>query len=74
MTKAKCPLHAGFCEEHGFVHGHEAEELRKGLETALEEAKSFAGLVRRLYRLLDAVDARDSVAFLETPKTRRRAR
>jgi hypothetical protein len=63
------------CERHsGAVHGREAEELRKGIEQTLHntadvesDEASFVleGLRKSLYFLLDRIDARDSLAFLE---------
>jgi len=63
------------CEKHGgAVHGQEAEELRKGVEQALSNTANVsleeaAGVLKELraslYFLLDQVDARDSLAFLE---------
>jgi hypothetical protein len=52
-----------YCRRHQFVHGSEAEELRSKIEAILE-----AGAVsdQRLRDLLDEVDARDSLALLET--------
>lgn len=51
------------CREHdGQIHGAEAEELRSGLERLIEEDDLT---VRSVWRLLDRVDARDSLAFLE---------
>lgn len=44
------------CHRHGFVHGAEAEELRQRLEV-LKSAK--------VLRILDDVDARDSLAYAE---------
>jgi len=61
-----CPIRAAGCPEHGFVHGGEAEELRAGLEELLERN----GLTRdAVERLLDRVDARDSLALLEAADT-----
>lgn len=66
-----CPAYAGYCGVHGFTHGAEAEELRKGLEVivrkyGLPENDTHDGeLIRQINALLDRVDARDSVAFLE---------
>ena len=31
----KCPVYKAFCSEHGFAHGAEAEDLRKGIEGLL---------------------------------------
>jgi hypothetical protein len=64
------------CKKHfDSVHGKEAEELRKGIEQILEEYgaaappddtwHSYQAMRRALIRLLDEVDARDSLAFLE---------
>jgi hypothetical protein len=64
------------CKKHGgAVHGREAEELRAGIERLLAEgsddfrSEAFSELreIRQeLLRLLDAVDARDSLGFLES--------
>lgn len=70
---AKPPCVIGkYCEFHGWVHGAEAEELRSELEKFLKQFQSeiFEDLTEddisgRLQKLLDEVDARDSVAFLE---------
>jgi hypothetical protein len=52
------------CARHGgAVHGHEAEELRAGIEKVLRDPP--AELRSALRRLLDDVDARDSLTFLE---------
>jgi hypothetical protein len=65
------------CDRHGgAVHGYEAEELRKGIDYILEEHgptpkdvlyphDDYEELRRALIQLLDRVDARDSLAFLE---------
>lgn len=68
----------GYCHSHGFYHGQEAEELRAGVEEALrgygaanegddpyDLAHDHNELVRTLTELLDATDARDSLAFGE---------
>jgi hypothetical protein len=57
------------CKEHdGVVHGAEAEELRAGLEKLVAE-----GFVteRAVTSLLDSIDARDSLAFLEAQRKNR---
>lgn len=75
---AKCTVFKDHCSEHDFVHGAEAEELRDGIEEIIREIEddsdedsidalrsrstSFKG---RLQRLLDGIDARDSLAFQE---------
>ena len=62
------------CVKHGgAVHGREAEELRAGVERLLgnsadgdDEAHiALEELHKALFFLLDHVDARDSLAFLE---------
>lgn len=60
------------CDRHGgAVHGHEAEELRAGIEQIrrdhpAEDDDLDAHIIRAaLRRLLDDIDARDSLAFLE---------
>lgn len=71
------------CLVHSFQrHGREAEELRTGLEKILgemdvgemsgaEAREAYRDLQRALYRLLDGVDARDSLAYLERNPKRR---
>lgn len=57
-----------YCSEHNFVHGAEAEELREKLEKLLvEEVSRETRMVPAylLQHLLDDVDARDSLAYLE---------
>lgn len=56
----RCPVH------DGQVHGKEAEQLRSGLEKLLEEGSVSEATVRRL---LDRVDAADSLAHLEMVPT-----
>lgn len=71
-----CPITSDVCANHGFVHGKEAEDLRRGLEGIIAyysenytpEADPIAEIVESLRNLLDRVDARDSVAFLEAVK------
>lgn len=45
-----------YCQRHGFIHGQEAEELRERLEELGDKAVN---------RVLDEVDSRDSLAYLE---------
>lgn len=59
-----------FCRRHGFIHGAEAEELRQRVETILDQVDhegDDAGeeLDRALRIMLDEVDARDSLAWIE---------
>lgn len=65
-----CPLYKDFCPDHNFVHGAEAEELRKGVEriiNSIDGDERYYGdeLVGRFQTLLDRVDARDSLAYRE---------
>jgi hypothetical protein len=50
-----------YCSRHGFVHGAEAEELRERL-AALKSRKVDA--------VLEDVDARDSLAYVESQDTK----
>jgi hypothetical protein len=54
------------CERHGgAVHGREAEELRAGVERIIGQDFDVESVRDDLRQLLDDVDARDSLAFLE---------
>lgn len=58
------------CPVHSYAtHGKEAEELRQGIERALNE-EDFDMMADDLRRLLDGVDARDSLAYLERKQSR----
>lgn len=72
------------CPVHGYPrHGKEAEELRKGVEallakypphtgwdeTTTDTPEAYEGLRNGLTALLDNVDARDSLAYLERLRT-----
>jgi hypothetical protein len=66
MIHEECPVH------EGSVHGQEAEELRVGVATIVgEQSENAAEILDDLQRLLDNVDARDSLAFLERKKERK---
>ena len=72
-----CPLVNRRCEEHEFIHGAEAEELRSGIEKVIGLANhglDYDELVGELRNLLDKVDARDSLAFVEKRPPRRKRR
>lgn len=58
MIRRRCPVH------EGQVHGGEASELRRGVEELLDEGTGQISR-RALQRLLDQVDARDSLAHEE---------
>lgn len=66
-----CPVYTEICHEHGFQHGAEAEELRSGIEAIIKyldgerDTDDLLTIQGRLQRLLDRVDARDSLAYLE---------
>lgn len=74
---ALCPLAWGPCETHAFVHGGEAEELRKGVELLIQKhtmvededdyrvAAAVNEVLDAFEALLAEVDARDSVAWRE---------
>jgi hypothetical protein len=55
----ECPVHAYQ------RHGKEAQELRAGIEELLSGTKLFYSWKDALRALLDRVDARDSLAYLE---------
>jgi hypothetical protein len=59
------------CVQHGFVHGAEAEELREELEKFAETDEIGDGNWARI--ILDKVDARDSLAFVEVRNRDKRA-
>jgi len=56
-----------WCNAHAVVHGGEAEELRRGIEKLIEHDLVGRHAQRALQQLLDDVDARDSLAFIEAP-------
>jgi hypothetical protein len=62
-----------YCEDHVCVHGGEAEELRRGIEKILEALSPYCVdgemLAKSLQKLLDDVDARDSLVIVEGPTT-----
>jgi hypothetical protein len=64
-----CPLLDHPCREHDFIHGKEAEELREGLKKLIDlaryDADELGVSIISLQDLLDSVDARDSLAWLE---------
>jgi len=66
-----CPVYKEPCHEHGFQHGAEAEELRAGIEKIIKrfdeavDTDDLMAIKDKLQRLLDRVDARDSLAYLE---------
>lgn len=71
------PIEDNECRVHGFAeHGKEAEELRAGVESIIEEfdgvdfatVETVCGVLRAL---LERVDARDSIAYLERRDARK---
>lgn len=74
-----CRVRANHCDEHGYVHGAEAEELRAGLEKALSNlgtdcCRHDDDLASEIRNLLDYVDARDSLAYCEAMAKKARKR
>lgn len=57
--------------EYRLPDGHEAEELRAGIEALISKADGTV-TVEDLQGLLDRVDARDSLAYLEQRPSRSR--
>ncbi len=74
-TKSDCPVYRTICTEHGgFTHGAEAEELRQGVERIIENTDTSGpcdNLLSDLRALLDRVDARDSLAWIEAKGRRK---
>lgn len=70
--KSRCYMLDQGCPVHGYIHGKEAEELREGLkkliELAQDDADEMGVPVHAIEDMLDRVDARDSVAWLEASK------
>lgn len=62
---AQCVI-GEYCHTHGFSHGAEAEELRERFETLAADENTPSFQRRRVRRILDDVDARDSAAFVST--------
>ena len=60
----KCVI-GEYCSQHGFIHGAEAEELREKLEELLKYYDPEDVPAHGLRRLLEDVDARDSLAWLD---------
>ena len=74
-TTKPCTMSGGTCPRHSFVHGAEAEELREGLDGLIHDgdddmynAREPVVGVSELEKLLERVDARDSLAYLEANK------
>lgn len=72
QEESKCRLFDDYCIEHEFTHGAEATELREGIEQILRDLpgldqanESFTVPIGYLQRLLDRIDARDSLAYAE---------
>lgn len=67
MPKRTCLVYSTSCAEHGFFHGAEATELREGIEHILtREGMTRHELRTALFYLIDKIDARDSLARLES--------
>lgn len=68
----KCTVYNQYCYVHSFIHGGEAEELRSKIEKLIKDFRGdqrchsdMDDLLDELEVLLEKVDARDSVAYLE---------
>lgn len=70
MNPRPCPVYHEHCSKHGFYHGAEAEELREGIERIIRHGGYGELIHDELRRLLDRVDARDSLAYLEAKERR----
>lgn len=68
----RCRVYKVPCPTHGFIHGAEAEELREGIEELLADGEGATA--EELQRLLERVDARDSLSYLEATRRGRKAR
>jgi hypothetical protein len=66
-VSAELPIAGQGCPVHqGSVHGGEAEELRSGIETLISIGDTGGPVgVADLQALIDRVDARDSLGYLE---------
>jgi hypothetical protein len=64
----KCTVYGSYCDNHGFQHGAEAEELREGIQKLIDQHPRKVP-VGALERLLESVDARDSIAYLAHKKS-----
>lgn len=63
-----CPAHGPFDEDdvgRFLPDGREAEELRAGIEALMEQSTDGMVTTSQLQELLDKVDARDSLSYLE---------
>lgn len=69
VTLARKCIIGEYCSLHGFIHGAEAAELRNHVERLIAKFAQFHHSAfefgRALNRMLDEVDARDSVAYGE---------
>ena len=60
-----CVIGGEECPRHNYAHGREAEELRAGVERLMARSDHKKVSSADLQKLLDRVDARDSLAYLE---------
>lgn len=56
-----------YCMKHNFIHGGEAEELRQRIEALLSDSENLKKnqLISSINHILEDVDARDALAYLE---------
>lgn len=68
--KQDCRINGQRCPECEYVHGREAEELRRAIEKLIAEYQDENELLNprivadRLQNRLDSIDARDALAYL----------
>ncbi len=70
IVKLPCVI-GDYCRDHGFIHGSEAEELRERIDWILKDVEhdpetAANVIVGALRTMLDEIDARDSLAFVES--------
>ena len=67
MTQKLCAI-GRYCPKHNYIHGAEAEEFRCRMEEAIKEAeeRDDEACIGVIQKILDDVDARDSLAYLES--------
>jgi hypothetical protein len=67
--KSDCRINGRRCPECEYVHGREAEELRRAIEKYIDRldwsTHYESGIIRNaLMHILDNVDARDALAYV----------
>lgn len=77
--KSDCRINGKRCPECEYVHGREAEELRRAVEKYIADLAADTeyegGIIQwDLRRILDKVDARDALAYVNASGKRSRTR